>query len=927
MEIVVKMSKTPEQRAREKIDQMLVSAGWSVQDMKDINLGASLGVIVREYPTETGPADYIIFINRNPVGVIEAKKEGTILTTVEEQSERYATSGLKWNIDQKKLPFVYESTGAITRFTDNRDPVPRSREFFHFHKPETLEELTKQEDSLRYRLKNNIPDLNTEGLRACQVNAITKLEKSFAENKPRALVQMATGSGKTFMAITSAYRLLKFAKAKRILFLVDTRNLGEQAEQEFQAYTPNDDKRKFTELYAVQRLSSSFIDKNSQVCISTIQRMYSILKGEELEEFAEEQSLNEIRLKDDKPKEVVYNPDVPIETFDIIIIDECHRSIYNLWKQVLDYFDSFLIGLTATPDNRTFAFFHENVVSEYTHEEAIADGVNVGYDIYTIETEITQNGAKIEAQQYVDFRSKLTRKKRWGQLDENEEYIGQNLDRNIVNPSQIRQIIRTFKNKLLSEIFPNRKEIPKTLIFAKTDSHADDIIQIVREEFGEGNDFCKKITYKVDENPKSILASFRNAYYPRIAVTVDMIATGTDVKPLEVLLFMRDVKSRNYFEQMKGRGTRTFGKDDLQKVTPSANSNKTHFVIVDAIGVCKSVKTESRALERNKSISLKDLIMNVIMNNRDEDTYTSLAGRLGRVEKQMTAEEKQEFKEKAQGKSINRVIHDLLDAYNPDKVIEKTVNKFPGIVSSPEQEPPAEKLDETKQELIRTAGDIFTGELLQYIEKVKSSYEQIIDTVNLDKVNFAGFSADMEEKAKQTVKSFEEFIAENKDEIIALKIFYDQPYKRRKFSYKMIKELRDKLVQTKPNLAIMTVWEAYKRIENKQISNPATELTALVALVRRAIGLDTDLIRFESTVNTNFKNWVFTKNAGHVQFTEEQMSWLRMMKDYIATSMNIEKDDFDNAPFVENGGLMKVWNIFGDQLEEIVEELNVELIA
>ncbi len=922
-----KTNKTPEQIARNKIDQMLSEADWLVQDMKDINLGASLGVIIREYPTETGPADYILFVNRNPVGVIEAKKEGTILTTVEEQSERYATSGLKWDIDQQKLPFVYESTGAITRFTDNRDPIPRSREVFQFHKPETLAELLKQESSLRFRLKHQIPELIPEGLRSCQIKAITKLEKSFSENKPRALVQMATGSGKTFTAITSVYRLLKFAKAKRILFLVDTKNLGEQAEQEFQAYTPIDDKRNFTELYAVQRLSSSFIDMDSQVCISTIQRMYSILRGEELDEFAEEQSLNEIKLKDDKPKEVVYNPDVPIETFDVIIIDECHRSIYNLWKQVLDYFDTFLVGLTATPDNRTFAFFHENVVSEYTHEEAIADGVNVGYDIYTIETDITQKGAKIDAKQYVDFRSKLTRKKRWGQLDEDEEYTTKNLDREIVNPSQIRQIIRTFKDKLLTEIFPNRNEIPKTLIFAKTDSHADDIIQIVREEFGEGNQFCKKITYKIEENPKTILADFRTSYNPRIAVTVDMIATGTDVKPLEVLLFMRDVKSRNYFEQMKGRGTRTYGKDDLQKVTPSAVSNKTHFVIVDAIGVCKSVKTESRPLERKKSVSMKDLVMNVIMNNRDEDTYTSLAGRLGRIEKQMTAEEKQHFKEKAQGKSINQVIHELLDAYNPDKLIEKTANKYPGIVSSEDQEPPQEKLEETKQELITEVGNVFTGELLQYIEKVKSSHEQIIDTVNLDKVNFAGFSADMEEKAKHTIQSFEDFIAENKDEIVALKIFYDQPYQRRTLSYKMIKELRDKLLLNKPNLAIMSVWDAYKRLENKQISNPATELTALVALVRRAIGLDKELKLFESNVNANFKNWVFNKNAGHVQFTEEQMNWLRMMKDYIATSMNIEKDDFDNDPFAKEGGLMKVWNIFGDQLEEIIQELNVELIA
>ncbi|MGH7456442.1 MAG: DEAD/DEAH box helicase family protein, partial [bacterium] len=386
--------------------------------------------------------------------------------------------------------------------------------------------------------------------------AIDNLEESFKAGKPRALIQMATGSGKTFTAITFIYRLLKFANAKRILFLVDTKNLGEQAEQEFMHFKPSDDNRLFTELYNVQRLKSSYVAANNQVCISTIQRMYSILKGEELDESAEETSLYEIQQTGGE-KAVEYNEKVPLEFFDFIIIDECHRSIYNLWRQVLEYFDAFLIGLTATPDKRTFGFFNENVVSEYSHEDAVADGVNVPYDVYLIETAITQQGGRIPVEEYVDKRDRLTRRKRWEQLDEEVVYSGKQLDRDIVNPSQIRHVIRAFRDKL-PEIFPGRKEVPKTLIFAKTDSHADDIIQIVRDEFGESNEFCKKVTYRAEEDPKSLLASFRNDYFPRLAVTVDMIATGTDVKPLECLLFMREVKSKNYFEQMKGRGTRTF---------------------------------------------------------------------------------------------------------------------------------------------------------------------------------------------------------------------------------------------------------------------------------------------------------------------------------------------------------------------------------
>ena len=291
----------PEEKARQNIDRMLIEAGWVIQNMKDLNPGASLGVAVREYPTDSGEVDYALFVDRQPVGIIEAKKEGFLLSKTEEQSERYAKGELKYTIKQGAIPFVYESTGIETRFTDNRDPVPRAREVFSFFQPATLQDWLSQPATLRKRLQS-IPKLSAEGLRKCQEQAILNLEKSFTSNRSRALIQMATGSGKTFAAITAGYRLLKFAKAKRILFLVDTKNLGEQAEQEFQAYTPNDDKRKFTELYGVQRLSSGFIDKSSQVCISTIQRMYSVLKGEELDESVELESQYEVRWQNENPQ-------------------------------------------------------------------------------------------------------------------------------------------------------------------------------------------------------------------------------------------------------------------------------------------------------------------------------------------------------------------------------------------------------------------------------------------------------------------------------------------------------------------------------------------------------------------------------------------------------------------------------------------------
>lgn len=661
---------TPEEKARLVIDKKLHQSGWVIQDMKKLNLSAALGVAVREFPTSTGEVDYALFIDGKPVGVAEAKREekGESITDVEVQSGRYANSIFKWIKNDYKIRFAYETTDKLIRFTDYNDIKYRSRTVFSFHRPETLLALLGQSDTIRNNMKH-FPALDETGFRKCQVNAIKNLDKSFAENRPKALVQMATGAGKTFTAITAAYRLLKYGKMNRILFLVDTRGLGEQAEREFLAYTPNDDPRSFSQLYGVRRLKSSYIPNDIQICICTIQRMYSILKGEELDESTEEKSFAEFVTAESKaPKEVVYNEKYPPEFFDCIIVDECHRSIYNVWSQVLSYFDAFIIGLTATPDNRTFAFFNENIVSEYPREQAIIDGVNVGEDIFLIETQVGKNGAHL-MKQLIEYRDRLSRAKRWKQLDEDVDYKPTQLDRDIVNPSQIRTVIRSFKENLFTTLFPRRKEVPKTLIFAKTDSHADDIIQIVREEFGEGNDFCRKITYSAD-NPESVLSSFRNDYNPRIAVTVDMIATGTDVKPIECLIFMRDVRSKNYFEQMKGRGTRVLSKEDLQKVTPSATENKDHFVIVDAVGVTKSKKSDTRPLERKPTVSMKELMMNVALGAKDEDTLTSLANRVIRLNSQMSPTERKQFEAKV-GTAAGIVAENLLNAFDEDVLTAK----------------------------------------------------------------------------------------------------------------------------------------------------------------------------------------------------------------------------------------------------------------
>ncbi|MCB9269965.1 MAG: DEAD/DEAH box helicase family protein [Lewinellaceae bacterium] len=930
------INQNPEQRARDNIDNMLSQAGWLVQSKNAVNLAAGPGIAVKEYSTDSGPADYVLFVDRKPVGVIEAKKEseGIHLTQVEDQTKRYAFGKLKY-LNNEPLPFAYESTGALTRFTDYRDPKPRSRPVFSFHKPATLQDWLSKEKTLRARLQD-MPKLDESCLRPAQIRAIQNLEDSFKKNHPKALIQMATGAGKTFTACTFVYRLLKHADAKRILFVVDTRNLGEQAEQEFLKYQPTDDNRKFTELYNVQRLSSSYIASDSQVCISTIQRLYSILKGEELDESAEDENPNERSWQWQKkePLPVEYDARNPIEQFDFIIIDECHRSIYNLWKQVLDYYDAFLIGLTATPDKRTFGFFNENVVSEYTYEESVADGVNVPYDVYTIETEITKSGARIRAKEYVDKREKLTRKKRWERLDEDYEYEANKLDKEVVNPSQIRHIIKAYK-EALPIMFPERYdkdgifEVPKTLVFAKTDSHADDIIQIIREEFGEGNDFCKKVTYKIEEDPKSVLNRFRNSWNPRIAVTVDMIATGTDVKPLEVLLFMRDVKSVNYFEQMKGRGTRTIQFDDLKRVSRTAKHTKTHFVIVDAVGATKSKKTDSRPLERKPGTPLKDLLGAVTMGVQDEDLYTSLANRLIRLEKQLTEDEKEKYEELSGGKSLNQSIKDLLNAYDLDWVEHKAqdlIKEIPVVDRTPDKEQECRR--QAQNELATLAARPFTGETNAYLENVRRLHEQIIDTVNIDQVITSDWDSFTIQRAEEVVKNFKEYIEANKDEITALGIFYDQPYRRRELTFRMIKEVLDKLKLEKPVLAPQYVWEAYTQLEEVKSNSPKSDLVALVSLIRRVAGIDLELTLYSKTVDKNFQEWIFRRHSGAGEkFTEEQMAWLRMLKEHIATSFHVDVDDLDYTPFDAQGGRGKMYQLFGDQMDGIINELNEVLAA
>ena len=936
----------PEEKARVTIDRLLEQAGWAIQDTGSMNLYAGSGVAVREFSLKPGhgSADYLLYVNQTAVGVIEAKPEGHTLIGVEVQSGKYST-GLPDDLPayQRPLPFLYESTGVETRFTNLLDPEPRSRPIFAFHTPETLlgwigvrSDASEIADSLiaeaghpygaphnlRRRLRT-LPPLNTSGLWPAQEQAITNLEKSLVAGRPRALVQMATGSGKTFMACNQVYRLIKHARARRALFLVDRSNLGRQALREFQGFTTPDEGRKFTELYNVQLLQSGHVDPVSRVCIATIQRVYSMLKGEELDLELEERSGFDLAPTQSQPAPVEYNPDIPVETFDVIITDECHRSIYNLWRQVLEYFDAFLIGLTATPSKQTLGFFQQNLVMEYNHEQAVADGVNVDFDVYRIRTAISQQGSSVEAGYYVDRRDRQTRKLRWEQLAEDLAYTPTQLDRQVVAEDQIRTVIQTFRDRLFTEIFPHRKDIPKTIIFAKDDSHADDIVGIVREEFGKGNDFCQKITYRTTgARPEDLLASFRNSYNPRIVVTVDMIATGTDIKPVEVVFFMRNVRSRTFFEQMKGRGVRTISVTEFNSVTPDART-KDRFVIVDAVGVTETELSDSFSLEKQPTVPFDKLLDLVSMGNRDPKVVSSLAGRLARLDRRLAPQERQAIETAAKGASLQVLISGLVKATDPDAVVEEAQQK------TGEDDPPEAAIAQARKQLLEAAARPFAENpgLRQLLVDIRRSYEQTIDTVSADRLLEAGFSADAAEKAHDLVRSFQEFIEENRDEITALQLLYERPYRRR-LSYADIKALADTLQLPPRSWTTDRLWQAYRQLDQSRVRGSGQRVLAdIVSLVRYAIDETEDLAPFADRVHERFRGWLAMQETAGRTFTEEQVRWLEAIRDHIAGSVSMGIGDFEYAPFNQQGGLAKAHTVFGDVLPGLLEELNLQLAA
>lgn len=857
---------SPEEKARKKIDQMFDDAGWKVVDRDHYAPNISAVAIEEGLLEHNLEADYFLFLNGKAVGVLEAKREEVDVKSdvVCAQATLYARSvPSKYQAYLRPLPFVYQSNGNTVIFKDIRDENSEYVELNRIHSPKEIVNMLGITDEFA-----GLPTLKRRGLRDCQFEAISELESSFRTGQNRALMVLATGAGKTYTACMAAYRMLSYTPMRRILFLVDRNNLGKQAEGEFGMFRLTENGEPFNTIFTVSRLKSGKIPEDANVVISTIQRLFSLLKGDDITDSDDDENYSNDEMAD---VALPANLTLPPDYFDMIIIDECHRSIYGSWRKVLDYFNTAkMVGLTATPAPETLAFFNNNRIVNYTLEKSIADGVNVDYRIYRIKTQATEDGGAIREGEKVKKITRYTGTVENIKTREESTYTKTELNRSIINPAQIKLVLETYRDAVYSEMFvdpqrePNMDYLPKTLIFALNDAHASNIVKIAKEVFGRNDDeFVQKITYSAGDS-NELIRQFRNNKEFRIAVTVTLVATGTDVKPLEVVMFMRDVESDSLYTQMKGRGVRTIGDEQLRNVTPNAYS-KDLFYLVDAVGVTEHEMKVTRPGaddETTPVMTLKELLERITHGNVQDEYLRLLAARLSRIYNKCKASERDEFARLARAdmKDIAVGIYDALDADTlpPYIDINEPNNERKGLVAAIVNHPDAR----------------------YYLLLLNAGFVTILQPGE-DTLISKGFSI---EEAQNTIDAFETYINEHKDEIEALRVIYNN--QGEPITYTMLKDLENKLKFANSKFNPTLLWNTYSLINPEAVTKFSTKeekeaVTNIIQLVRFAFRQITTLNSLHSTANQYFNLW-----CGQMQrsITDTQAALIKQIVSYIASN-------------------------------------------
>lgn len=871
----------PEEKARIKIDRMFAEAGWAVVD-RDHYAPNMTAVAIKEGLLKGNlEADYFLFINGKAVGILEAKREETDVSCdmVCQQAALYARSVPScYQAYMKPLPLIYQSNGNVVLFRDYREADSPYLELNRIHTPKEIVKLLGIRDFYA-----GLPVLQKKGLRDCQYEAITELEKSFRSGQDRALMVLATGAGKTYTACVAAYRFLTYTPMKRILFLVDRNNLGKQAEGEFGMFRLTENGDPFNTIFTVNRLRSSKVPPDSNVVISTIQRLFSLLKGEDIEDNDNEEE----EYEDTREIELPANPNLPPDFFDMIIIDECHRSIYGNWKKVLDYFNTAkMVGLTATPVPETKAFFNSNIIVEYTLERSIVEGVNVDCRVYRIKTKATEEGGAILEGDRLERATVYTGKVEQISNKETKNYTKEELNRSIINPAQIKLVLETYRDAVYPEMFndpprePNLNYLPKTLIFALNENHATNIVRIAKEVFGHENDdtFVQKITYSSGDS-NELIRQFRINKEFRIAVTCTLVATGTDVKPLEVLLFMRDVVSEPLYIQMKGRGVRTIGDEQLRNVTPNAFS-KDYFYLVDAVGVTEHDKKTAPPSDgpTTKLIMFRELLERIAHGNVGDDYLRLLAARLSRIYNKSDQAQRNKFAGLAHAdmKDISAGIYAALEqgSLPPYVDINEPNKERKGLVVNIANYPEAREYL-----LILHAG---------FIDTLQPGEDTLI---------FKGFSV---EEAQSTTAAFEQYCEEHKDEVEALRLIYNNDGSP--VTYPILKDLENRLKLANNKFSPSQLWNSYTIVRPESVKTRSTKeekdaLTNIIQLVRFAFHQIGQLESLYPAAQQRFNLWY-----GQTQrdITEKQIGIIRQVVNYIASNgacniKDIREDDKTRA--------------------------------
>ena len=870
---------TPEEKARQKINLWFAEAGWKVINREDYEPTCT-AVAIREGLLKGNlEADYFLFINGKAIGVLEAKREeiDPFSNNVCEQAVLYAKSVPHiYQAYQKPLPFIFTSNGKELFFCDFREQKQSFKQIMAIPTPY---ELVKQLGISDYFA--GLPSLQKKGLRDCQYEAVTELEKSFRSGQNRALMVLATGAGKTYTACLAAYRLLSYTPMRRVLFLVDRNNLGKQAEGEFGTFRLTENGDAFNTIFTVNRLRSSSIPSDSNVVISTIQRLFSFLRGDTIEDNDNDD--------DNEPTEEVVlppNPNLPHDYFDLIIIDECHRSIYGNWRKVLEYFDTArLVGLTATPIPETMAFFNNNRIVNYTLEKSIVDGVNVDCRVYRIKTQVTENGGSILEGEKIKEETRYTGDVKTISNKETKTYTNKELNRSVINPAQIKLILSTYRDVVYTELFndPQREAnfeyLPKTLIFALNETHASNIVQIAKEVFGHTDDrFVQKITYSAGDS-NELIRQFRNDKDFRIAVTCTLVATGTDVKPLEVLIFMRDVESLPLYIQMKGRGVRTIGDEQLRNVTPNAFS-KDCFYLIDAVGVTEHEKTIPTITDEltTKIITLKELLEQITHGYLPDEHLKRLAATLSRIYNKADNSQRTEFIRLAND-DMKELASRIYEAFEnnilpPFISTKEPNNERKGLVA-----PLANHADARRYLLILAAG---------FVNTLMPGEDTLISK---------GFSI---EEAKSTTEAFEDFCKEHSDEIEALRIIYNN--EGEPITYSMLKDLENKLKMANNHFTSKQLWNSYAILNPNSVRRSSTKeesdaLTNIIQLVRFALR---QIERLDSVVSTSKQYFNLWLGQNQREITDKQREVISRIVDYIAsngacTIKEIREDDATQA--------------------------------